>query len=193
MMLLVAAAISLSGCGWIFGKSHPKQAESGIIGQPSQTEYGRTQIAEGRKALDRGDHIAAIIAFSKAQRIPQFAAEAHNGMAIGYARVGRTDLADRYFRLAILEAPEESRFRDNLTLLQQGNARSADTLKDRSAALAQNGRTADAPRVRNTAIPGVQIERPKSRLTRSPTGEMVITTVPAKSSGQDTRLAASGN
>lgn len=174
--MLALAALSLGACNWFSGKSRTLQADGWIKRQSEQKDYGAAQLAEGRKALDRGDDLAAITAFSNVQRIPQFAAEAHNGMAIGYARVGRPDLAERYFRQAIIEAPGEPRFLNNLAVLLSSSEQA------RASALAAAARESAAPQglaaaeTASRIAPGIRIERPRSRLIRSGNGEIALTT-----------------
>lgn len=187
LVMLTMAAMSLGACNWFYGKSRTLQADSWIKRQSEQKDYGRTQLAEGRKALDRRDDIAAIIAFSNVQRIPQFAAEAHNGMAIGYARVGRPDLAERYFRQAILEAPDEPRFVNNLALLH----RNAQHGTNGSMALAQTSAQPKAAAADDTSrdiMPGIRIERPHTRLVRSGDGEVTLTTQPLPGEARQVRM-----
>lgn len=189
--MLTLAALSLGACSWFAPRSRTLQADSWIKRQPEQKDYGRAQLAEGRKALDRGDDIAAIIAFSNAQRIPQFAAEAHNGMAIGYARVGRPDLAERYFRQAILEAPEEPRFMNNLALLHR-SVQAAQAQAMASTRVAPTGATAlgvvTAP-AGKAVMPGIRVEQPRSRLVRSGNGEFTLSTQGTPRNEQQARMA----
>lgn len=198
--LLVAAALSLGGCGWLFGKTNTSQAKNWVAPQPDRQAFAQTQLAEGRKALDNNDNFAAIVAFSNAQGLHTQAAEAHNGMAIAYARLGRPDVAARYFAMAVLEAPEDPRYRANLALLQQRErdaaASAAAMLAAQSAPSTSNA--GDAPvrtasNSRDAGIPGIRIERPRSRLVRTGNGEIVLTTrSPAPGAEKERTLALSG-
>lgn len=188
--MFALAALSLSGCNWFSGKSRTLQADGWIKRQPDQIQYGRDQLAEGRKALDRGDDLAAIIAFSNVQRIAQFAADAHNGMAIGYARVGRPDLAERYFRQAVLEAPDEPRFLNNLAMLhrsQQGAATKALASTGITPSSAASLAAVAAPAGR-AVMPGIRVEQPRSRLVRSGNGEFTLSTQAAPRDERQVRM-----
>jgi hypothetical protein len=72
------------------------------------------QLAAGRKALNEGDLPGALAAFRNARLDPGQAAAACNGLAIVYSRLGRDDLAERFFGEAISLAPDEPKYRMNL-------------------------------------------------------------------------------
>jgi hypothetical protein len=73
-----------------------------------------SQLDSGRQLLDRKQNAEAITAFRIALRSGEDIAEANNGMAIAYDRLGRADLAQRYFELAVANKPEDARYRKNL-------------------------------------------------------------------------------
>lgn len=76
------------------------------------------RFEQGRAALDAGLNAEAIAAFSEARLEPELLASSLNGMAVAYARLGRPDLAERYFTQAVAAAPEDARFMANLARLQ---------------------------------------------------------------------------
>jgi hypothetical protein len=100
-------------------------------------------IEQGKDALVLGQYADAISAFRAALRQETDSAEANNGLAIAYDRIGRKDLARRYFELAVAEKPEDARYRGNLARFFQneGEPELAAGLLDVPAALATN----DAP------------------------------------------------
>jgi Tetratricopeptide repeat len=75
---------------------------------------GQRSIDRGKELLQRGQFADAISAFRKAMREEEDSAEANNGLAIAYDRIGRKDLARRYFELAVAAKPDEMRYRTNL-------------------------------------------------------------------------------
>jgi tetratricopeptide (TPR) repeat protein len=77
------------------------------------------RFEQGRAALDAGLNAEAIAAFSEARLEPYLLAPSLNGMAVAYARLGRLDLAERYFMQAVAAAPQDVRFTANLAHLQQ--------------------------------------------------------------------------
>lgn len=113
----MAIATALSGCqsgglpGWSF-KSHSRPAL-----EAPRVDHAAI-LDEGRSHLRAGNLSAAAASFRMALRSEAQAAEASNGLAVVYARIGRPDLADRYFRAALAIEPESQRFAANLLRLQ---------------------------------------------------------------------------
>ena len=113
-------ALSLGGCqslklpGWSFKKqrSEPQQSE------PSELAY-RGILDDAKTQLREGNLSTAIALFRVARQSEDNRAEAYNGMAVAYAKLGRTDLADRYFRAALKVDPEGDRYAANLLRLQR--------------------------------------------------------------------------
>jgi len=68
--------------------------------------------------LRQGQISAAIASFSMALAAPEARAEAINGLAVAYAKLGRDDVADRYFREAAALDPNNPKFAANLLRLQ---------------------------------------------------------------------------
>jgi tetratricopeptide (TPR) repeat protein len=113
-LLLAVTVPLLTGCKSIFsahGFSHikVKVADDQLLAQ-----YGQKQIAIGREALENGEYGLALIAFRNVERDPAYAAAAHNGMAIAYDGIGRPDLAERFFKQAIADSPEDKNYQANL-------------------------------------------------------------------------------
>lgn len=111
---LAAASLGLSGCQAFFGSSHA-QAEAPNV---DMGDYFEGRLAVGRYYLEKGLVTKAIIAFRQASYHPDFAGEAYNGMAVAYDRLGRADLAHRYFTMAVAAAPKDARFTRNLARLE---------------------------------------------------------------------------
>jgi hypothetical protein len=76
-------------------------------------------LALGRQLLSAGILSRAVDEFRAAQRDPDTLADASNGLGVAYARLGRSDLAERYFRMATAMAPDNQRFAANLARLYQ--------------------------------------------------------------------------
>ncbi|MBA4164645.1 MAG: hypothetical protein C0510_08445 [Erythrobacter sp.] len=110
----IAVAISLSGCQSFisalgFGpKDGPKRAEA------SEPIFGSQELERGRTALRAGYPANAIQQFRMAALDPDSAAEAYNGLGVAYARLGRADLAERYFKMALGMDGTNPRFAANL-------------------------------------------------------------------------------
>ncbi|WP_156500365.1 tetratricopeptide repeat protein [Croceicoccus bisphenolivorans] len=111
---LVLAATSLGGCQSIFGSG----TASADLNDIDMTDYFQQRLTMGKLHLQGGRPTRAIVAFRQASYDPRFAGEAFNGMAIAYDRIGRADLAARYFAQAVEAAPGDERFARNLARLE---------------------------------------------------------------------------
>lgn len=118
--LLCTSAALLAGCqspllqSWGFGKGKAQDtSDTPAIAGVLALEEGRAQLRAGRVS-------AAVASFRIARLDPATAAEAHNGLGVAYAKIGRPDLADRYFRAAIAIDPSDTRFAANLLRMQHG-------------------------------------------------------------------------
>ncbi len=80
-----------------------------------------SDVKDGRALLDAGNYGLAIDAFRRALGKGEETAASLNGLAVGYARIERVDLAERYFREAMAAAPGNAQFADNLDLLLRAN------------------------------------------------------------------------
>lgn len=120
MVIAVGAVALLSGCqsfpltSWMFkGKgaerSQPVELAGNTVGA----------LEEGREHLRSGNVSAAVAAFRVALLDRASRAEASNGLAVAYARLGRDDIAERYFQAAIAAEPENTKYVANLLRLQQ--------------------------------------------------------------------------
>ena len=115
------------------------------------------------------------MAFRDAQRTPQFAASAHNGMGVAYAELGRADLAERYFLAAIAAAPEDRRFATNLARLYAKNAPATPALAAAPEPVPALVQPRSALTGANTAV---RVERPAGRLVRTARGELQLQSAP---------------
>lgn len=120
LTILVAAAVSLGGCqsfpltSWMFKKDRPaSEADPQLAGNTAGA------LEEGRAFLQAGQLSAAVASFRIAQLDRATRADASNGLGVAYAKLGRLDLAERYFQAAILSDPQNTRFAANLLRLQQ--------------------------------------------------------------------------
>jgi tetratricopeptide (TPR) repeat protein len=117
---LVTAAVSLGGCqsfpltSWMFKKDRPA-SEAG----PALAGNTAGALEEGTAFLRAGELSAAVASFRIAQLDRATRADASNGLGVAYAKLGRLDLAERYFQAAILSDPDNTRYAANLLRLQQ--------------------------------------------------------------------------
>jgi len=186
--LTLAAALLplLAGCNAVFGA---KSSHRGDMPQPRQAEiYPAVQLAAGRQALGNRDYGAAISAFRNARFDPVSAPDAYNGLAIAYARIGRYDIAGRYFREAIARAPGDERFKTNLARMEK--LAEASAIRFAVKAPDQNGaKTASLPGYPVRVAMGgrsngaVRVEAPLNHMVRVSSREVLLT--------RDTRIATS--
>lgn len=159
---LALLSLTLPGCSAIFGKAK-LTSQAGGEGQTrseAARELAGVYTVSGRSALDRGNTGLAIEAFTRAVTSGEAAAPALNGLGVAYARLGRYDLAARYFEQAARIDPTDSRYQSNLVLLMRSplfaQRHEADEAR-RVLAQAETANLAEA-RARETAAPG-QLQR----------------------------------
>ncbi|WP_369026675.1 hypothetical protein [Qipengyuania sp. RANM35] len=116
--MVVLAAVTVSGCqssplaGWSFNRDGDKR----LAANPELD--GPVVLEEGRRYLRDGNISKAVASFQLARLDKASAAAANNGLAVSYARLGRADLAERYFRTAATLDPNEPKYVANLLRLQ---------------------------------------------------------------------------
>lgn len=115
LVALALASPGLAGCQGLFGQSGSSRVASADV---DLSDYFAERVAVGKAMLDRGQYGAALVAFRQARLHQDFAAEAYNGMAVAYARLGRADLAERFFLAASAVDPANPRYLANLQKLQ---------------------------------------------------------------------------
>lgn len=120
MMLTIGLSSIVAGCS-----AFQPQAELNIRAVDSQQLKGddANPLAEGRAKLAFGQNGLAISAFRAALREQPESAEAYNGLGIAYDRIGRKDLAQRYFELAVAGAPDNAKFNGNLARFFENSGR----------------------------------------------------------------------
>lgn len=78
---------------------------------------GASMLQRGRAQLDAGLNALAIEAFRAEIRSNPDSADAYNGLAVAYGRIGRDDLAQRYFETALAKDPANGKAQSNLARL----------------------------------------------------------------------------
>jgi len=120
--LLIVASTALGGCQALFG-GHSRMASQANPWDVERSEAAAlVTLEEGKTYLRQGRLAAAIGSFKIAELDPAARAEASNGLAIAYARLGRPDLAKRYFTVAAMLEPDNPKFAANLAKLQWNTA-----------------------------------------------------------------------
>ena len=155
--ILAAACLTLPGCSALFGTN---KLASQSASQPSQAAAATAFTAAGRDALDKGNTGIAIDAFRRAVTSGEAPAPAFNGLGVAYARLGRFDLARRYFERAAQIDPADGRYQTNLARLMRSPLFARRHEGDETRALmaqAEQQKQVEA-RTRQAAAPG-QLQR----------------------------------
>ncbi|MGV3512823.1 MAG: hypothetical protein ACO1OX_12565 [Novosphingobium sp.] len=117
LLMVAPVALSLSGCGvmkklGIFHGPRTAKAAVQVASADALTQIGRSQLDENNPGL-------AAKSFEQALAAGEKPAPAFNGLGVAYARMGRADLAARYFGLAAKADPENERYSANLATLHK--------------------------------------------------------------------------
>lgn len=148
IVIAASAAVLLSGCHLFNDNSSDMAATA----EADMSTYFAQRLAAGRAHLDRGRPTLAIAAFRQASYSPAFAAEAYNGMAVAYARIGRDDVARHFFTQAVTRAPADERYSRNLARLETQMEMLASTRQGLAAEEAV-ARAMDSDSLARAAIP----------------------------------------
>jgi tetratricopeptide (TPR) repeat protein len=117
---IAAGAVLLGGCqsfpltSWMFKKDTRPSAE-----RPALAGNTVGALEEGGAYLRGGNISAAVASYRIALLDHATRADASNGLAVAYAKLGRDDLAERYFKAAMAAEPDNPKFVANLLRLQQ--------------------------------------------------------------------------
>jgi hypothetical protein len=118
------AAFMTAGCA-----SQQNIAQQYLPAAPSvQAVYGASMLQRGRAQLDAGLDALAIGSFRAELRFNPEQVDAYNGLAVAYGRIGRSDLAQRFFEIALAKDPLNAKVQANLARLsgnKQYNVRQA--------------------------------------------------------------------
>ena len=196
----VAAAVTLSGCQSFvsalgFGpRDHERRAEA------TTPVFGNSELERGRAALKAGYPGNAIAQFRLAALNEKAAPDAFNGMAVAYAKLGRADLAERYFKMAVSLDSANPKFAANLQRFYEsplGNSSRALAMREKEAE-AQLAAVADAASAQGLLAAqdtserrgAVTIERPAVQMTRTSGRELLLSTAgPADDANSTGRMA----
>lgn len=115
--LFLAASTALAGCQSIWGGGST-MARSDTDGQRAiAADPMVLALDQGRESLKQGRIAEAISYFQFARNNPAVSGDAINGIGVAYAKLGREDLARRYFSWALAVDPANDRFAANLLRL----------------------------------------------------------------------------
>lgn len=107
------ASIMVGGCA-----AHQSAApEYRLSSTATAPIAGSSMLQRGRAQLDAGLDALAIESFRAEIRQYPESADAYNGLAVAYGRIGRDDLAQRYFETALAKDPDNLKAQNNLARL----------------------------------------------------------------------------
>ena len=116
---------ALAGCISIIAGGcalHPKAGpEYRLSTSLPAVDDSSSMLKRGKAQLDADLNAMAIESFRSEIRHNPNGAEAYNGLAIAYSRLGRDDLAKRYFETALAKDPANARANSNLAKLNEYN------------------------------------------------------------------------
>lgn len=175
LLVLAVSVPLLGGCALFSPKQLAKQSKDWVPDARDPAEYAQSQMALAREALQLEQYGLAIICFRNVQRFPEHAAAAHNGLGVVFAKIGRFDLARRYFALAAEQDPADTRFAANLARLDTAVA-------ERQAANLAQAAVAAPIRAARTSQPGpITVHQPDTTIVRvSSNSVSIITAQPSR-------------
>lgn len=118
LILVLALSVPLGGCKSVLGLSLFPRSTGQPVRLGNIDQFVAPATRAGRTELDAGRPGEAIEKFRKALGEGEPIAPALNGMAVAYARIGRTDLARRYFEEAVAADPLDARYQANLSAFE---------------------------------------------------------------------------
>ena len=116
-MFVACSVVALSGCQFLGNLHLTRNSHSQQADQPEVAIASGLANQEGRDHLRGGRTGLAIEAFDRALASGEDPAASYNGLGVAYARLGRTDLAFRFFKKATLSDPQNQAYAHNLTRL----------------------------------------------------------------------------
>ena len=118
VLALGVCSLALTGCQALFGtSSFASRAPAADLASVDMSDYFSARLEAGRVHLAHGRPAAAVTAFRQASYNAAHAGRAYNGMGAAYSQLGRDDLAQRYFEMAVAADPADKRFSRNLARL----------------------------------------------------------------------------
>ena len=180
IVALVALTPLATACSSIFGTS----ASVGLPEVRLAAADGQAAVAatialeDGRAHLAAGNPGLAIESFQRVLASGELVGPAANGIGVAYARIGRADLARRYFHQAIATAPTERSYLANLERLESTPSMAVATQVTVRPSLAPAVEDRKVASVITPTLRGVRLE-PRNDVVRVSRSEVRITTAPA--------------
>ena len=168
-LFVCCSLIALGGCQ-LLGNLHLTRNSHDRANSAEVAITSGAVVAEGRTHLREGRAGLAIEAFNRALASGQDPAASFNGLGVAYARLGRTDLAFRFFKKATLSEPENAAYARNLIRLVDSPQFALAMMSQAAPVAAVTSPALPAAQVRAALIPG-QLQRDGNR-------QFTLTTLP---------------
>ena len=185
--LVVISMFALGGCKVFgnlhFGSNSHEQAASADLAQGTYgpaTQRGRDYLRSDLTGL-------AIDSFNFALATREEPAAAYNGLGVAYARLGRTDLAYRFFKKAALSDPANQTYARNLINLVNSPKFTLNLLAP--APLREDARAVSQPEAPTAHAPARALQVP-GKLYRESNRQFSLITVPAQATSDSGLLNA---
>lgn len=195
-LFVCCSIVALSGCQIISSLHLTRNSHSQRAEQPQVAITTDAANQEARDHLRGGRTGLAIEAFNRALASGQNPAASYNGLGVAYARLGRTDLAYRFFNKAAMSDPQNQDYARNLTKLVDSPQFTL-ALMSRTAAPLVAAAPSPAGRQAVAARPPSGLQRTANRqfslITLPPAGEALISTQRSAALTQCSRSTAKTN
>ena len=183
----VAAALALGGCQNFISALGFAPKESTQSVQMAEA-FGSEELERGRLALKQGHVAMAIQQFRLAALNEAAAPDAFNGLGVAYARLGRADLAERYFKIAVELDTTNPKYAANLARFYQsdlGTSSRALAMREQEAIAvlakaeqeaAEQGLLDNLTGAAPDRVASVEVRGPAAQIERASKNELRLTT-----------------
>jgi hypothetical protein len=180
--VIAVSSMALPGCTSLFGKRMMTKAEA-----PMSRQAATYSTDLGRQHLDASRYGLAIETFQIALVTGEPAAPAFNGLGVAFARLGRYDLAERYFQRAAMIDPANQRYQQNLARLTASPTFAMRREGDMVASVVRDVATADAIKATAQVVSAAEAPGTMQRLGK---GQVFIrSSVPQTAPQRSVRVA----
>ena len=128
-LLVCTCFAALGGCQFLGSLHLTHRSQAAAAGDPQLAGVASSYNQAGRDHLRAGRPGLAIDAFNLALAGGEDPAAAYNGLGVAYARIGRSDLAYRFFRKAVNSDPQNPVYARNLATLVDSPSFTLDQMK----------------------------------------------------------------
>lgn len=166
-LMIAASVLVLGGCSWFSPNPQSRTFQNSAgAGKAGAERHYQSATDQGREHLRANRTGQAIEAFNVALATGEEPAAAYNGLGVSYARLGRRDLAYRFFKKASMSDPDNPVYSRNLATLMDSPGFNLAAMRRGESQLAPPS----APQQEVAAAPAVA-ERTPGKLHREGRGQ----------------------